>query len=121
VTGAEVRLECFQTILPGTEAVAQLGSFCDPLTDEVLGFAGSVHCSDGIATPGFPMSSLRCDAFDRTCQIDCTSDSDCTAAGLLSYVCDHRTAADVYGDARPEELPAGQVHDFCVNPTCTAE
>jgi hypothetical protein len=119
VTGAEVRLECFQTILPGTGAAAQLGSFCDPSTDLVSG-STSVHCSDGIATPGYLMSNLACDAFDRTCQVDCTTDSDCTAAGLLSYVCDHRSADEVYGDARPMELPADQIHNFCVNPTCTS-
>ncbi len=123
VTGAEVRLECFQTILPGTGAAAQLGSFCDPTNDALTSLdAAGAHCSDGIATPGYPASvaGLSCDAFDRTCQVHCASDSDCTAAGLLSYVCDTRTADVFFGDTRPPELMPEDVHNFCVNPTCAA-
>ena len=120
-TGSTIRLECGQTILPGTNAAAQLGSFCDPESGAISGSEGTVHCADGIATPGYLMSTLSCDPFDRTCQIRCMSDADCTSAGLLSYVCDHRTADEVYGATLPDELMGSQAHDFCVNPTCTAD
>ena len=121
IPGAEIRLDCYETILPGSGAAAQLGSFCDPQTDEITGSFGFEHCSDGIATPGFESSTLVCDPFDRTCAIDCTSNSDCAAAGLLSYVCDHRTADQYYGGTPPPELTGDRTHDFCVNPTCTTE
>lgn len=117
VTGAEIRLECFQTILPASGSAAQLGSFCDPATGAVTG-ASAVTCAQGHAVAGNP-ATLACDPFDRTCQIACGDDSECRSAGLLSYVCDLRTATEVFEDATlPTGVSAGDVHGFCVNPTC---
>lgn len=117
VPGAEVRLQCNETILPSTHADAQLGSPCDPATGIVTG--GTAQCSAGTAVAGNPRP-LACDSFDRSCQIACTSDADCTAAGLLSYVCDHRTASSYFGgdDRVPTGITPGDEHGFCVNPTC---
>lgn len=122
VSGAELQFECEQTILPSTGAPVQLGSFCDPGTGEdesgLLSDSDTMTCSMGIATPGYQGAHLRCDSFDRTCQMACTATSDCTAAGLLGYVCDLREAQEVFGDDLPSGVTAADVHGFCVNPTC---
>ncbi len=117
VTGANIRLECFQTILPGSGGSVQIGSFCDPTTQLING-STTLHCADGHAVAGNPMT-LSCDAFDRTCQIPCAADSDCVAAGLLSYVCDNRPASEYFGMATlPTGVSGDTIHHFCVNPTC---
>ena len=73
VDGAEVRLQCAETILPGSGTVAQLGAFCDPATGNVGGPMG-VACTTGTALPGNPMH-LGCDSFTRSCEIpSCTTD-----------------------------------------------
>ncbi len=116
VTGADIRLECSQTILPASGEAAQLGSFCDPATGLVHG--SSASCATGHAVAGNP-ATLACDAFDRTCQIACDDDADCVASGLLSYVCDHRDAATIFGDGMlPTGVQSTDTHEFCVNPTC---
>lgn len=121
VSGAEVQLQCSQTILPGTSDLApQLGDFCDPSTGNTMGTT-PMSCTAGHAVAGF-QTALACDSFNRSCQVACHSDADCTGAGLLSYVCDTRTAASVFGDASMiptgSGITADQAHDFCVNPTC---
>jgi hypothetical protein len=116
IGGADIRLECSQTILPASGEAAQLGSFCDPATGIVS--RGTVTCGTGHAVAGNP-TTLACDAFDRTCQVPCSDDAQCVAAGLLSYVCDHRDAATVFaGVTLPTGVQPGDTHDFCVNPTC---
>ena len=120
VDGAEVRLQCDETILPGSGSVAQLGAFCDPATGNVGGPMG-MACTTGTAIAGNPMH-LGCDSFARSCEIPCTTDADCTGAGLLSYVCDTRTATAYFAPSTvpmstPPIMP-GQIHHFCVNPTC---
>jgi hypothetical protein len=115
VPGAEIRLQCAETILPSTTASVQLGDFCDPSTG--LTTSSQQSCAMGHAVAGNP-ATLTCDPFTRACAVPCTSSSDCTAAGLLSYVCDTRTADAVFGAAIPSGIHPSQVHDFCVNPTC---
>jgi hypothetical protein len=58
--------------------------------------------------------NFTCDPLARTCGVPCTSNADCTTAGLLSYVCDGRPMNVVSGD--PDD-PA-DAYNFCVNPTC---
>jgi len=78
----------------------------------------SASCHEGHAVQGNP-TPLACDPFDRTCQVACSSDSDCVTAGLLSYVCDHRTVAVAFaGMSAPGGLGSQDRHEFCVNPTC---
>ena len=121
ITGAEIRLECDQTILPASGEAAQLGSFCNPTDDTVNVTTGTptAHCSDGHAVAGNP-STLLCDKFVRSCQVPCTGDSQCVGAGLLSYVCDLRDATTVFGAGAtlPMGVNPGDIHGFCVNPTC---
>jgi hypothetical protein len=124
ITGAEVQLQCAQTILPSTTAAVQLGDFCDPATGNTTTMTPT-SCSMGRAVAGNP-TPLACDPFARACEVHCSTDADCTGAGLLSYVCDTRTAVEVYGSASMVPsgvVPAGMdpntfTHNFCVNPTC---
>jgi hypothetical protein len=117
INGAELRLQCTDTVLPSTQAPVQLGDFCEPSTGSTT--SSHVACSEGHPVAGNP-ATLACDPFERTCSVACTTDADCTGAGLLSYVCDRRTALEVYGSA--SQIPTGvqpdAVHAFCVNPTC---
>ncbi|MDQ3035855.1 MAG: hypothetical protein M3Y87_25855 [Myxococcota bacterium] len=120
ITNSDIRLECLQTILPGGGGAVDIGTFCDPAA------AGS--CDIG-ATPDRP---LACDAADRTCAVPCTSDANCTSAGLLGDVCDTRPWLDAVGVNEPgisaaesarrmASIPGGlenEPHNFCVNPTC---
>jgi hypothetical protein len=116
IRGAEQRLQCTQTILPSAGGAVQLGSFCDPETQRVLD--SEDLCAIGHATAGNP-DTLSCDAFDRACAMRCTSDADCTHAGLLSFVCDTRTASEYFGGAPlPSDVAPSTVHGFCVNATC---
>jgi hypothetical protein len=116
INGAELQFDCTETILPGSDSPAELGSFCDPTTGEVN--FSSVACSSGTAIHGNP-TRLACDAFGRSCGIACTTDADCTSAGLLSYVCDPRTATQWFGDGQvPSGISPIATHQFCVNPTC---
>jgi hypothetical protein len=116
IPNAQLRLQCTETILPSSGSVAELGAFCAPATGEVNGT--TIACSAGTAIAGNP-ARLACDPFDRSCQIACTSDTDCTSAGLLSYVCDPRTAAQAFGAGEvPSGIDPAAVHHFCVNPTC---
>jgi hypothetical protein len=126
ITNAEVQLQCAETILPGTGNAAELGAFCTPATMPTATVTGNVNgttmdCNTGVAVAGNPQH-LACDLFTRSCQIPCTTDSECTTAGLLSYICDNRTATDFYApNAIPMSTPAimpGAIHHFCVNPTC---
>jgi len=121
VTGAEVRLQCNETILPSTHmaSAAQLGSPCEPTTGNTTGGA-MVACNTGYAVPGNTSVHLACDAYDRSCQVACTTDADCTGSGLLSYVCDHRTAMEYFTLGIPGSIDPASTHSFCVNPTCGA-
>ncbi len=119
--GAEVRLNCTQAILPPSEGEAQLGSFCEPHAG-----TGDV-CALGIVPSMSPEHRFSCDPVSRACGVACTSDADCTGAGLLSYVCDRRTVREVVGDAElPDVDGDGDVdatdgdarYGYCVNPTC---
>lgn len=115
VTGAEVRLQCNETILPSTHSMAaQLGQSCDPAS------TATVDCSTGHAVPGNTTHNLGCDPFVRACQVACTTTADCTGAGLLSYVCDQRAAADYFELGVPMGIMDMTPHNFCVNPTCGA-
>jgi len=114
-TGAEVRLNCAQAILPesGTGG-AQLGTFCDP-------GAASDICPGGIVPSMVPDLDFACDAVTRTCGVQCDSDAVCARAGLLSYVCDTRTVLEVVGGdmARvPPGMNASDPYNHCINPTC---
>jgi hypothetical protein len=106
-TGAEVRLNCAQAILPesGTGG-AQLGTFCDPASDTL--------CPTGTVPSMVSDIGFTCDGVTRTCGVACDSDAVCARAGLLSYVCDTRTLAEVTGD--PSRGDA--VYGYCINPTC---
>lgn len=119
--GAELRLECSQAFLPTTGRVAELGTRCEPGSGPdgsgLIDAPTMLTCSSGIATLSTTLT-LSCDAFDSTCQLPCTSDSDCAAAGLRAWVCDHRTAGELFGAELPTELLPlrDQPHQFCVNP-----
>ena len=107
-TGAEVRLNCNQAILPPSEGVAQLGTFCDPTAA-----SGPTNlCPMGVPPSG--TGAFTCDPLARICGVACTSNADCTTAGLLSYVCDTRARSVVSGD----DMDGPEPYNFCVNPTC---
>jgi hypothetical protein len=122
VSGAELRVDCQAELYPGTGPVVHLGSFCDPGTGAdgtgALTESARLTCGMGFATAGFEATHLRCDAFDRTCQVACDESSDCRAAGLLGYTCDTREAAEVFGTSLPAGIAPTAVHGFCVNPSC---
>jgi hypothetical protein len=132
ITNSEIRLECLQTILPGSASDVTIGAFCDPA-------AATDTCAAG-SSPNRTVA-LACDAADRTCGVSCGDPANpstvgdttrCTSAGLLGDVCDTRPWRDVVGlDAegisdeerarRMSAIPAGMEdmpHNFCVNPTC---
>lgn len=122
--GAEVRLNCAQAILPTSEGVAQLGSFCAPFAAP----GPENLCSMGEVPSRSPDHELSCDPLLRSCGVRCTSSADCAAAGLLSYVCDDRAmlevaggaerVPDVDGDGDADDTDAQSTYGFCVNPTC---
>ena len=117
-TGAEVRLNCNQAILPTSGvSLVQLGTFCDPAAPS----GPDNQCSMGVVPSMNTTYSFSCDSVARTCGVACTSDADCGGAGLLSYVCDNRTILDVVG-GDPLRVPAGvdpgATYGYCVNPTC---
>ncbi len=109
-SGAEVRLECFQSVQDSGEGEVAIGTFCDPATGNTP--AGR-SCSEGRAAD---MSTpLGCDPNARSCGVPCGSDADCRGAGLVGFVCDRRTLEEV----NPEQFPGNtEQHLFCVNPTC---
>ncbi len=83
ITGTLVRLECLQPVqaIPGT----------DP-GDITIGSS----CTRDCAAAGY-----QCDATSNTCQKQCASDADCSAAGLAGWKCGGSEALA-----------------FCQNPTC---
>jgi hypothetical protein len=124
-TGSEVRLECLQTIALGSGSSTDvscdgdegatgcsLGQFCeDPTADA---------CGTGRSLPGGAGSVLDCDPVERLCAVPCSSDADCTTAGLLGYVCDTRLNSVAAGEG-VDDVPASlrdQPRNMCVNPTC---
>jgi hypothetical protein len=122
VTNAEIRLECLQTVQPSGGTMISVGSFCDP---------ASTTCSMGFA-PNGPPHVLACDSAERVCRLQCTSDANCTAGGLLGDVCDDRSWEEAVGAlgvpdgaertrllmAIPPGTDITSPHNFCVNPTC---
>jgi hypothetical protein len=122
--GAELRLGCAQTVLPSSDGLAQLGTFCTPFAP-----AGPENlCPMGVVPSMSTEHHFDCDPVERTCGVSCSSDADCNAAGLLSYVCDTRTVLEVVGDAArvPDVNGDGAIDDadaqatyaHCINPTC---
>lgn len=122
--GAEIRLNCSQTVLPSSDGVAQLGTFCTPFAP-----AGPENlCPMGVVPSMSPEHHFDCDPIERSCGVSCSSDADCSTAGLLSYVCDTRTVLEVVGDAArvPDVNGDGAIDDadaqasyaHCINPSC---
>ncbi len=132
ITNSEIRLECLQTILPGSATDITIGAFCDPV-------AATDTCASG-SSPNRTVP-LACDAAERTCAVPCGNTENsmlpgdttrCTSAGLLGDVCDTRSWREVVGlddqniseeerARRMSAIPAGMEdmpHNFCVNPTC---
>jgi hypothetical protein len=115
VPNSIIRLECLQTIQSGGGGRATVGTFCDPGMDICGG--GSTPSGEG---------TLDCDPAERECRVPCTTDADCTRAGLLGDVCDTRPWREVVTDERQRMnivpfIPGGNLdapHHFCVNPTC---
>ena len=110
-SGAEVRLECFQSVQETGDGVVAIGDFCDPATG--LTTTGPA-CSD----PAGALSgvALGCDPNTRACGVPCTSDATCRQAGLVGYVCDARALSEV----NPEQFPGDATpHLYCLNPTCS--
>ena len=125
-TGSEVRLECLQTIALGSGSgtdvscdddnnvsnQCQIGMFCEDPTNHL--------CGTGTSLPGGGGATLGCDPVERLCAVPCTSDADCTTAGLLGYVCDTRLNSVAAGEGIDDVPPAlrDSQRNFCVNPTC---
>ncbi|MFK7984589.1 MAG: hypothetical protein AB8I08_01075 [Sandaracinaceae bacterium] len=103
-SGAEVRLECFQSVQATGEGDITIGTFCDPASDTV--------CPTGMVPAGG--SALSCDPIARTCGVQCANDADCRAAGLVGFVCDTRPLGEV-DDGFEGNTDA---YNFCSNPTC---
>ena len=106
-SGAEVRLECFQSVQGGGTDEVGLGTFCDPGPDP----AARVPDVCGAATD----AANLCDPVTRACGVPCDTDAQCREAGLVGFVCDTRPLEVVDegnfgGNATP--------YNFCVNPTC---
>lgn len=124
-TGAEVRLNCNQAILPSSDAsLVQLGTFCTPFSSP----GPDDMCPMGVVPSMSPDHHFSCNPVERTCGVTCSSDADCGGAGLLGYVCDGRPVLEVVGDASrvPDVDGDGDrdltdqeaVYGYCVNPTC---
>jgi len=109
-SGAEVRLECFQSVQDGGEGVVVVGTFCDP--------ASGTTATDPPSTCGagtFGGVSLGCDPNSRACGVPCATNADCRGAGLVGFVCDDRPLEVV----NPDQFPGNTTpYNFCVNPTC---
>jgi len=110
-SGAEVRLECFQSVgMGGGEGGASIGDFCDPATGGNCAM-GSSGDGDGDGEG----DALSCDPVARSCGVPCSNDSDCRGAGLIGFVCDERPLSTV----SPEQFMGDDTpYNFCVNPTC---
>lgn len=106
-----LRAECWGYFGPTTAHELAVGAPCDPTTGDARWVSG--RCTD---------VGLTCDPMSRTCAQFCASDADCAAAGLLAYVCDPRTASEIYEE---RDLPAGVLpeatHPFCVVPRSCAD
>jgi len=109
-SGAEVRLECFQSVQEGGTGDVAIGTFCDPDTGAT---PGGAMCNAGSAPDG--MTRLGCDPNNRSCGVPCTVDAECRSAGLVGFVCDTRPLEQV----NPDQFPGNaNPYNFCVNPTC---
>jgi hypothetical protein len=104
-SGVLLRLECLQPVQGGGgPTVLDVYSACQP---EVV---GADVCMANGPPPGDPTSGARCarnlvcDPIAREWQAPCSSDADCSTAGLGAFRCDTGRAAG----------PA-----ICVNPTCS--
>jgi hypothetical protein len=119
-TGSEVRLSCNQNVLGGSDATAQIGTFCipGPETPGMATMDGSgnvINACPGALVPSRTAGNyLTCDSVTRACGVDCVTDADCREAGLLGFVCDPRNINDVTGNPADPATP----YLFCVNPTC---
>ncbi len=107
-SGAEVRLECFQSVgMGGGTGEVQIGDFCDP--NDVANGANCASSNDGAGNP------LGCDPVERSCGVPCVDDSTCREAGLVGFRCDTRPLDQV----DPDNFPGNATqYNFCVNPTC---
>ena len=109
-SGAEVRLECFQSVQEGGEGDVVIGTFCDPATGQTQTDPPR-NCSEG----NVGGVALGCDPNNRACGVPCNVDADCRGAGLVGYVCDGRPLEQV----NPDQFPGNATpYNFCVNPTC---
>ncbi len=124
-TGSEVRLECLQTITPGSTSAdlhcdgsegaegCRIGQFCSLASPER-------NCTTGHSRPGGQGAQLACDPVERLCSVPCVNDASCTDAGLLGYICDTRPNRDAAGGVIDDIDPAivDLPRNICVNPTC---
>ncbi|MBX3272449.1 MAG: hypothetical protein KF729_19475 [Sandaracinaceae bacterium] len=109
-SGAEVRLECFQSVQSGGTGPVTVGTFCDPSTGQTI-TDSPMPCSSG----NLGGVSLGCDPNTRACGVPCASTADCRGSGLVGYVCDTRPLQSV----NPDQFPGNtNPYNFCVNPTC---
>ncbi len=109
-SGAEVRLECFQSVQEGGTGAVAIGTFCDPATGQTQTDPPQ-PCSAG----NVGGTALGCDPNNRACGVPCGVDADCRGAGLVGYVCDTRPLEQV----NPDQFPGNATpYNFCVNPTC---
>jgi hypothetical protein len=108
-SGAEVRLECFQSVQNTGEGDITIGTFCDPAAP-----SGPENvCSMGMAPVG--NTALGCDPVTRACGVPCETDAQCRDAGLIGFVCDTRPLSEV----DPDNFEGNSdLHNYCVNPTC---
>ena len=108
--GADVLLECFQSVQEGGEGDVTIGTFCDPADGSTT---TGRQCSDGRTING--VAALGCDPNTRACGVPCGVDADCPSAGLVGFVCDRRPLSEV----NPDQFMGNDApHNFCVNPTC---
>lgn len=109
-SGAEVRLECFQSVQEGGDGDVTIGTFCEPTTGALTSDPGRT-CAEG----SMGGTALGCDVNTRSCGVPCGVDADCRGAGLVGYVCDTRPLETV----NPDQFPGNATpYNFCVNPTC---
>ncbi|MCS6857241.1 MAG: hypothetical protein NZM37_05980 [Sandaracinaceae bacterium] len=117
--GANVRLECLQSLRPGVTGGDELLRQCDGGSGCKVGqFCGNPGGDCG--TSSHNDKPLKCDAVDRICAVKCENDADCESAGLIGFICDGRTNGEAAGAGgmQIDMMLRSAPRKVCVNPTC---